>query len=128
MNEIPTAFDNYIFEKLHLKLCKSILGVHSKANNTAVRGELGRHPLIFFVLKSAIKYWVRLQTLENKDSLLNKTFKENEDLVASRKKCWLINVQSIYQNTIKQDNWNKIDGNLKHLRESFTILSPTTLK
>ena len=32
-------------EKLNLNLCKSILGVGSKASNLAVVGELGRYPL-----------------------------------------------------------------------------------
>ena len=37
------VFDNQCFENLELKFCKSILGVHIKSSNTAVR-ELGRHP------------------------------------------------------------------------------------
>ena len=32
-------------EKLHLRNCKSILGVHSKVTNLAVYSELGRYPL-----------------------------------------------------------------------------------
>ena len=56
----------FIFHILHLRLCKSFLVVHAKASNDAVRGgELGRRPIIFFILKSAIKHWVRLQTSDD---------------------------------------------------------------
>ena len=33
-------------QKLHLKFCKCILGVNTKASNVAVYAELGRAPLI----------------------------------------------------------------------------------
>ena len=45
------GLSHHLFEKIHLKLCKSVLGVHAKASNDAVRGELGRRPIIFFILK-----------------------------------------------------------------------------
>jgi hypothetical protein len=40
-----------VIEKLHLKFCKRVLGVHSKASNAAVYAELGRAPLIVQVTK-----------------------------------------------------------------------------
>ena len=80
LTNISTSFNNYIFEKLHLKFCKIILGVYAKASNDAVRGELGRRPIIFFILKSAMKYWVRLQTIDDKNTQLYKTIRENVDL------------------------------------------------
>ena len=36
--------DNLPSEVLHIKVCKLILGVHKRATNDAVRGELGSHP------------------------------------------------------------------------------------
>ena len=36
-------------EALHVKVCKLILGVHRKASNHAVRGELGSYPLLLFM-------------------------------------------------------------------------------
>ena len=99
---ISTSFDNYLLEKLHLKFGKSILGVHAKANNGAVRGELGRMPIIIFFLKSAIKYWVRLQTW---------WYWENVDLALDTKCCWLRSIQSIYKTRIKRETWKKWGGN-----------------
>lgn len=43
-------------EKLHLKFCKQILGVHLKASNIVVYGELERTPLIFEIAKLVVKY------------------------------------------------------------------------
>jgi hypothetical protein len=38
-------YNDHKIEKLNLNLCKSILGVGSKASNLAVVGEHGRYPL-----------------------------------------------------------------------------------
>ena len=43
-------------ESLHIKLCKLILGVHRKASNYVVRGELGSYPLLLFMLSLSLKY------------------------------------------------------------------------
>ena len=48
----PQQFSSEFFsiitfaEKLHLKFCKRILGVYTKASNVAVYAELGRAPLL----------------------------------------------------------------------------------
>ena len=44
-------------EQLHLRYLKISLGVHSKATNSAVKGEVGRFPLILHIAKSMLKYW-----------------------------------------------------------------------
>jgi hypothetical protein len=41
---IYDLYNDHKIEKLNLNLCKSILGVGSKASNLAVVGELGRYP------------------------------------------------------------------------------------
>jgi hypothetical protein len=42
---IYDLYSDHKIEKLNLNLCKSILGVGSKASNLVVVGELGRYPL-----------------------------------------------------------------------------------
>ena len=44
-------------EQLHLRYLKMCLGVDSKAINSAVKGEVGRFPLILHIAKSMLKYW-----------------------------------------------------------------------
>ena len=61
-------------------------------------------------MKSAMKYWVRLQTMHDKNTLLYKTFRENIDLALHNKYCWLSNIQRIYNTTIKQETWKKMKG------------------
>ena len=43
-------------EKLHLKFCKVILGMHSRASNPAVYSELGRYPLFLNKITLSMKY------------------------------------------------------------------------
>ena len=43
-------------EKLHLKFCKRILGVHSKSTNLAVYAELGRMPLIIQIATMVVNF------------------------------------------------------------------------
>ena len=57
-----------------LKFCKKSLNVSNYASNSAVLGELGRHPLTFTCLVQVIKYWTRLSN-GTKNDLLNSAFK-----------------------------------------------------
>jgi hypothetical protein len=43
------------------------LGVRKQTSNIATRAEIGRFPLIFEVHISIIKYWLRLNKLENEN-------------------------------------------------------------
>ena len=52
-------------EKLHLKFCKRILGVHSKSTNLAVYGEIGRTPLIVQIATFIAKFGIKSPTLTN---------------------------------------------------------------
>ena len=59
---MQTCNDTYI-EKLNVKLCKYLLGVHKSSTNNAVRGELGRYPLLINILNHAIRYFNRIDAL-----------------------------------------------------------------
>ena len=56
-------------EKVHLSFLKYVLGVHKKATNIAVRGELGAFPIGIKALHSSYKYYERLMVTES-ESLL----------------------------------------------------------
>ena len=55
-------------EKFHLKICKRILGVHSKSTNVFVYVELDRLPLIVPISVQIVKYWLNIM-----DFTFNKT-------------------------------------------------------
>jgi hypothetical protein len=57
--------NNFVSEKVHMKICKYALEVNRRFTNLAVIGELGRYPLYLEVLLNMIKYWARLTKLDN---------------------------------------------------------------
>ena len=56
------------------------LGVHSKSSNAAVMGELGRMPIILFVIKSMLKYCQHIDDVFDKMPLLSAAFLEDKAL------------------------------------------------
>ena len=52
-------------ERLHLKFCKSILGVKLNTCNAAVYSELGRYPLFIKRYEQIIKYWLKIIHSDN---------------------------------------------------------------
>ena len=70
---VSRIFDERITpENMYNKVCKMALGVHSKASNHAVKGELGRFPLHLIIYTRIFKYFLRLLTLQN-NQILNST-------------------------------------------------------
>jgi hypothetical protein len=69
-----TSFDNIYYgslcEKIHLKFCKFILGVHKRTTSIAVLSELGRFPLYFNIIKGMLLYWYGLENLGKEFPLL----------------------------------------------------------
>ena len=53
------------YEHLHLKFIKEILGVHSKATNSACLAELNRHPLKVKIMIQVIKFWEHISNSNN---------------------------------------------------------------
>lgn len=66
-------------ERVHLKYCKTILGVKLSTSNVSVYGELGRYPLFIIRYTHIIKYWFKLL---NTDNIILKCIYEN-----ARDKC-----------------------------------------
>jgi hypothetical protein len=61
-------------ETLHLKFCKSILGLNRKSVNHASLSELGRYPLYYDIVKTILKYCYRLENLSTEFPLLQDAF------------------------------------------------------
>ena len=90
-------------EKVHLKFIKWALGVHRKASNIGVWGESGRMPLLYNCIESSLKYYNRLQNL-NDNSLVSLAFKEQH----SSNLAWKTNILNI----IKNNTNNTLMGNV----------------
>ena len=58
--------------KLHLKFCRRVLGVHPKSSSLAVLAELGKLPMSIQISTLVIKNWLRINSLEFKNQLVEK--------------------------------------------------------
>ena len=87
--------NNSPIEKLNLKLCKYLLGVHTRSTNDAVRGELGRNPLLINIINLASRYYDRVNSLGN-ESLVKLSC--TDPLLSTYNDSWPSVMNRIYQN------------------------------
>jgi hypothetical protein len=91
IQEINTKFEvsmeNLTCEKLNTSFAKFVLGVHRKAQNSAVRGELGRAPLGLDIVTTILKYYQRLQYGEV-NQLLSEAFTISKADLGLDNKLW----------------------------------------
>ena len=61
---LDKIFTNIELEKLCIKFAKFILGVNQKSTNFAIISELGELPFYLDIIKSMLKYWRRLENVD----------------------------------------------------------------
>ena len=120
---IDNIYSGSLCEKIHLKFCKFILGVHKRTTNIAVLSELGRFPLYFNIIKCMLLYWYRLENLGKEFQLSKEAYNETKLLYLSKKPTWYESI-NIIVNILKTTN---TDINLllrkKHLENSKIMLT-----
>ena len=62
-SNLKSVCDSLPCEIINMKLCKYILGVNKHATNDAVRGELGRFPLLFQIMQRSFNIYSRAISL-----------------------------------------------------------------
>ena len=82
--KLENSLEKILCEKLNISFSKYILGVHKNAQNSAVRGELGRLPLGTDVLMTICRYKERLEFAEE-SSLLSEAYKTSTDPTSKQK-------------------------------------------
>ena len=92
---LDQVFSKLCCEKLHVKFCKLILGVHKKAPNFGVMSELGRFPLHFNLTKTMLQYWFRLENLESSFPILKDAYIVSKQLFAQKIPSWYGAIQYI---------------------------------
>lgn len=75
---LEKVFENDASEKSHIKFLKYILGVNKRSSNFAVVSELGRYPMYFSIVLAMLKYYYRLEKVDN--GLLYDTYLCNKNL------------------------------------------------
>ncbi len=96
--------DSTCFEKLHVKFCKFVLGVGRKATNSAVKGELGRYPLLVNLLSHSAKYWLRLCSHDT-SSLVHKAYLDMYDTISATKGNWAGLMKKLWHNFDMKEVW-----------------------
>ena len=94
LNKIIQIYDQFNCQKLNIKYCKFILGVHKISSSQAVLGELGRFPLFIDIIINLFKYYKRINDMEQ-DSLLYQALNECKTLHQSGKISWYSNLTNI---------------------------------
>ncbi len=115
MDDRYHLFDEACFEKTDLKFSKSVLSVHRMSSNAAVRGELGRYPIIIHILKQVLKNWFRIVEYDQ-NSLLYDTYLCNLQMVFEKKNCWLSNIRKIVYDTLGLKHLWENQGTIKHVK------------
>lgn len=59
-DNLKSICDKYVGENLAMKFYKSVLGVNKFTCNDAIRGDLGRYPVLLTVIQHSIKYFESL--------------------------------------------------------------------
>jgi hypothetical protein len=67
-NVLDPLYDINPPEQIFTRFCKTMLGVHSKAVNRAVRAELGVYPLYIHTILQTVTYWLHLMQLPPRQS------------------------------------------------------------
>jgi hypothetical protein len=84
---------------MHIKFCKSLIGIHRISTNFAVLSELGRFPIHFDILKAMLSYWHRLENLDpDCSSLLKNAFVESKYLFHMKCPSWCSSLQVMVSN------------------------------
>ena len=102
-------FDQY-FERIQTKFGKFVLNINKFASNHAIRAELGIFPLNIFTDTKLIKYWHRLENLEE-DSLLKQCY----NVCKTNQHSWYIDVI----NSLNRNGLNYIVNNPQHFTEDY---------
>ena len=127
---IDTIYKDLHAEKLHLKFCQHILGVHSKASNMAILGELYRFPMYNDICENIIKFYLHVKQ-NRSDSLLRQTLEFSKQLNNGGYKSWFTGVTTILNETeLDEENKTLIKYDLRSLYKNIwsTKLNEETIQ
>ena len=122
-NDFWKKVEGLPIEKMHLKFCKRVLGVHSRATNIAVAGKLGRFPLMINIVQCIMKYRCHLDDPKYDSQLLRNAYIESKQL-NMYKASWLNGLKKKF-NTLhlawddSPPNMTKINLVIKTLKHSY---------
>jgi hypothetical protein len=90
-------------EQIHLKFCKHLLGVHTKAMNLPTLAELGRYPLAITVTCHIASLWIHIIE-SDANSYLNVTYQKM--IQEGDKNPWICYIKNMLCNLGMRHVWN----------------------
>ena len=105
-------------EKLNLSFSKFSLGVHKKAQNSAVRGELGRYPLGIEIVTNLLMYYYHIKH-STSNSLLQEAFHLSK---LNGTKGWTNKIEQITYFIETQNKNTKISFTRKFIKQCLQTL------
>ena len=118
--KLEKGYNNLDCEKLAVKYYKYILGVHKRTMNLAVYGDLGRTPLFIDKVCSVLKYFRRLEEINN-GSLLSQAFDTSKELHLNGKESWYTSALFISQQLNINANMSLDEVKSKLIRRSIEV-------
>ncbi|XP_077868890.1 uncharacterized protein LOC144359815 [Saccoglossus kowalevskii] len=109
---------NSPMEKLHIKFCKSLLKVNSKATNLACLLELGRLPLAISSIRQMLKYWMRLNDMDH-NTLVHEAYQLGIQLDDAGVQNWVTGIKTILNFLDLGDVWTQCKHN-----SNYSLLHP----
>ena len=118
-SEIWGYSDAQCIERVQLKCLKNIMKIHTRVPGIALRGEMGRLPLLLSRRYNIINYWLRI--LELDDSRLTKdSYKLQMIWTENNRECWLMCVKNMLLNYGFAEAWYKPrDGGHSYFQDNF---------
>ena len=80
-------FGNFPWERFHTRVCKNILGAHSKTSNIATLLEIVRFPISSEIQIRMVKYFLRLETVDT-GGLLHAAYQEQKLNMSNNFRNW----------------------------------------
>ena len=112
-------------ERVHLKFCKSILGVKQTTCTTTIYCELGRYPLYVQRYVQIIKYWLKI--IRSSNIILSSVYDSSVELHSNNKNSWAGRVHKLLDEYGFSDVWaNPFSYNDKYFVQIFRqrVISP----
>jgi len=91
-------------EKINIKFCKYLLGVHRKTANFAVLGELGKYPLLLDAFSHSINNWVRICHLPA-ESIIKKSYVDSLLSSSKQSHSWCSIIYTTLSHLHISDHW-----------------------
>ena len=105
-------------ERVHLKFCKSILGVKQTTCTTTIYCELGRYPLYVKRYVQIIKYWLKI--IRSSNIVLSSVYDSSVELHSNNKNSWAGRVHKLLDEYGFSDVWaNPFSSNDKYFVQIF---------